>query len=84
MKNTETIAVKVGLAGLYVFVLSMPFSPALSEAGFEISLLAAIVVAAVNRHLRLPTRVYTLALVLFIVLAGVTLPFSMDPSLSIR
>lgn len=84
MKNIKNIAFKTGLAGLYVFVLSMPYSPALSEAGFDIGLLAAIIIAVSGKRLRLPPRVYTIALVAFIVLAGITLPFSLDPSLSLR
>jgi hypothetical protein len=84
MKKTDRILNIIGLAGLYVFVISMPFSPALSEAGFDMGLFAVVIRAVVNRHLLLPPKVYTIALVLFIVLVGITIPFSLDPAFSIR
>ncbi len=84
MEKTDRILNIIGLAGLYVFVISMPFSPALSEAGFDMGLFAVIIMSAVNRHLLMPPKVYNIVLVIFLILIGITIPFSLDPSLSIR
>ena len=84
MKKPDRLLRTLGLAGLFLFVIAMPYSPALSEAGFDAALLAAIIGAAWNKHVHLPPKAYTIALAAFLVLAGITIPFSLDPALSIR
>ena len=84
MKKADRLLHTLGLAGLFLFAIAMPYSPALSEAGFDAAFLAAIIKAAMNRHVNLPPKAYTIALAAFLVLAGTTIPFSLDPSLSIR
>ncbi|MGC8901525.1 MAG: hypothetical protein ACP5OF_08720, partial [bacterium] len=84
MQKLDRILNIVGLAGLFLFVISMPFSPALSEAGFDIGLLVVIIKMISNRRIVLPPKVYNLALVLFVVFVSTTIPFSMDPGLSVR
>ncbi|MGC9027321.1 MAG: O-antigen ligase family protein [bacterium] len=84
MQKLDRILNIVGLAGLFLFVISMPFSPALSEAGFDIGLLVVIIKLISNRRIVLPPKVYNLALVLFVVFVSTTIPFSMDPGLSVR
>lgn len=84
MNSPDRIASSIGVTGLYIFVVSMPYSPALSETGFAISLLAALFLAVSNRHISLPSRTYNIALAVFLILVISTIPFSMDPELSIR
>ena len=84
MNKTDRLLRTLGLAGLFLFAIAMPYSPALSEAGFDAAFLAAIIMAVRNRHIDLPPKAYTIALAAFLVLAGTTIPFSLDPSLSIR
>lgn len=73
-----------GLIGLYLFVITMPFSPALSEVGFELGLIVVVIKFILNKDIVLPPKLYNFNLGLFILLVGITIPFSMDPELSIR
>ena len=84
MKKANTILNTIGIIGLYIFVTTMPFSPALSEVGFEMGLVAIIVKALINKHIYLHPKVYNFTLAFFLILVGITIPFSMDPILSIK
>jgi O-Antigen ligase len=84
MNKTDKMANIVGLAGLYIFVLSLPYSPALSETGFWISLSGALVLVVHNRRVSSTSVIYTVAVIFFLIAVGMTVPFSMDVSFSIR
>ncbi len=84
MNRSDKTANTIGLAGLYIFVISMPYSPALSESGFIISFVAAVFLVVSNKHISLPPRIYNIALVLFLTLISITVPFSIDVKFSIQ
>lgn len=84
MNKTVRAAHTIGLAGLYLFVAAMPYSPAISEAGFWISFLGAIIHSVNNRRLFRPSVVYGVAVLLFLAAVCITVPFSMDVKLSLR
>ncbi len=73
----------LGLTGLYLFVISVPYSVALSEIGFWLGAVSVIFIIIAKKHLILAPRIFNAAFALFFVSLLITIPFSMDVRLSV-